>query len=152
MPWSAGYLLFPDHTVRLRVVLLALAFVSAGSTCNVPPVLCLVNSYSPVNTLLKYPLLLAVFATLPSASSPLAYRILLTPVLISSSFTPQSLTEPHPCWPGTVRSESEPASTLKALLYGTECAILELVICFIWGYLFPEGWGPALAILCPAQP
>lgn len=143
---------FLDHTVHLLVFFLTFAFASACSLWNIFPFPCLANSYSSVNTLLKYHLLLEVFLTLPSASSPLAKQILLISVLFSSSFDPQSLTEPHPHWPGIDRGESEPASTLEDLLYGTECVVLALAICFIWGYLFPASRGPALATCVFASP
>lgn len=145
--------LFPGS--HLLVLLLTFALAFACSPWNALPFPCLANSYSPVNTLLEYHLLLEVSLKLPSASSPLAKQTLLFSDLSSSSFNPQSLTEPHPGWPGIDGVESEPASTLEDLLYGTECAVLGLVICFIWGYLFPASQGPFLAICVfpgPAQP
>lgn len=59
-PWSTGHLLFPDHARHLLVLLLASASASASacSPWNSLPFICLANSYSPTNTLLKYHLLL----------------------------------------------------------------------------------------------
>lgn len=138
-PRSTGHLWFPDHTVHLPALLLAFASASACSPWNVLSCLCLANSYSSIQILLKYHLLLEALLTLPSAFLPLAELMFLTAVLLGSSFNPQALTEPHPHWAAIDRGESEPASAVNGLHDGTECAVFELVLCFPGGYLFPEG-------------
>ena len=67
--------------MHVRVLLLAFVTASTCSPWNILPFIYLANSYSSINTLLKYLLLPEVLLTPPSASPPLVEQILLIAVL-----------------------------------------------------------------------